>query len=139
MLGLSCRRAEALLLRDSPHWLSGIGMPRAPDPNTLWRAFGVLVQERKAGRALDLLADLFAQEGLLDLLAQPLTIDSTCHERCHRSGRYDRICRKLRLPDGGKYGRAARRAPARGPKKRHKLTRSKAVNRSRSRKARAMP
>jgi hypothetical protein len=61
------------------------------------------------------------------------------HERCHRSGRYDRICRKLRLPDGGKYGRAARRAPARGPKKRHKLTRSKAVNRSRSRKARAMP
>ena len=36
--GLSFRRAEALLI-DSPAWLADIGLARAPDHNTLWRAF----------------------------------------------------------------------------------------------------
>src|SRR6476619_6362834 len=140
MLGLSYRRAEALL-RDSPHWLADIGMPRAPDHNTLWRAFGVLVQGRRVGRMLDLLAGLFAREGLLELLAEPLTIDSTCYERRRRSRHYDRVCRKMRLPQGGKYGRGARAGAGapKGPKKRRERTWSKAVNRSRSRKAREMP
>jgi hypothetical protein len=39
MMKLSYRKAEALL-RDAPHWLADIGMSRAPDHNTLWRAFG---------------------------------------------------------------------------------------------------
>jgi hypothetical protein len=36
--GLSYRRTEALLA-DSPQWLADIGLTKAPDHNTLWRAF----------------------------------------------------------------------------------------------------
>lgn len=146
MLCLSYRRAEALL-RDSPHWLADIGMARPPDHNTLWRAFGVLVESKEVGRMLDLLAGLFARERLLGLLAKPLTIDSTCYERRHRSRHYDRVCRKMRLPEGGKYGRGGRGAGpgARPSRKRRrkrpkrKRTWSKRVNRSRSAKLREMP
>src|SRR5439155_22822768 len=81
MMRLSYRKAEALL-RDAPHWLADIGMSKAPDHNTLWRAFGVLMKTRRVNRMLDLLAELFARERLLKLsAAKPLTIDSTCYER----------------------------------------------------------
>ena len=141
MLSLSYRRAEALL-RDSPHWLADIGIARPPDHNTLWRAFGVLVEVKKVSRMLDMLADLFARERLLGLglVAKPLTIDSTCYERRHRSRHYDRVCRKMRLPEGGKYGKdvpATQSARKKRPKR--KRTWSKQVNRSRSRKLREMP
>ena len=49
MMKLSYRKTEALL-RDSPHWLSAIGMTRAPDHNTLWRAFDVLLKNRRIDR-----------------------------------------------------------------------------------------
>ena len=65
MLKLSYRKAEALL-RDSPSWLSAIGMTRAPDHNTLWRAFTHLVDTRRVNRVLDLLARLFDQAKLLN-------------------------------------------------------------------------
>jgi hypothetical protein len=102
MLKLSYRKAEAML-RDSPHWLADIGLKNAPDHNTLWRGFGVLVQHRKVNRMLDLLARLFAQERQLKLSIKPLTIDSTCYEQRHRSRHYDRVCRKMHLRDGEKY------------------------------------
>jgi hypothetical protein len=35
--GLSYRRTEALLA-DSPAWLADVGLAKAPDHNTLWRA-----------------------------------------------------------------------------------------------------
>ena len=124
-LGLSYRKAEALL-RDAPHWLEAIGLRRAPDHNTLWRAFRTLVQTRRVERMLDLMARLFAGAKLLRKLSavEPLTIDSTCHEERHRSRHYDRACRKMKLRDGGKYADKA------DPDE---------VNRSRSRKARRMP
>ena len=124
-LKLSYRKAEALL-RDAPHWLAMIGMKRAPDHNTLWRAFGVIVQTRRVNRMLDLMAEAFAREGLLRVLnaIRPLTIDSTCFEERHRSHHYDRVCRKMNLRDGGKYAEKA------DPDE---------VNASRSRKARRMP
>jgi hypothetical protein len=105
MLKLSYRKTEDLL-RDSPHWLVGIGMTRAPDHNTLWRAFVVLVDTRRTNRMLDLFADLFNSARLLRKLSsiKPLTIDSTCYERRHRSRHYDRVCRRIMLPDGAKYG-----------------------------------
>src|SRR5439155_3145508 len=102
MMRLSYRKAEALL-RDSPQWLADIGMSKPPDHNTLWRAFGVLLQTRRINRMLDLLAELFAQERLLKLSVKPLTIDSTCYERRQRSRHYDRVCRKMRLNEGQKY------------------------------------
>ncbi len=122
---LSYRKAEALL-RDAPHWLAMIGMARAPDHTTLWRAFALVAETRRVDRMLDLMADAFARAGLLRALrsASPLTIDSTCFEERHRSRHYDRACRKMRLRGGGKY--AAKADPA-------------AANAARSRKARRMP
>ncbi len=124
-LALSYRKTEALLC-DAPHWLAMIGMSRAPDHNTLWRAFHVIVETRRVNRMLDLMARAFAREGLLRTLAsiKPLTIVSTCFEERHRSRHYERVCRKMKLRDGGKY--AEKIDPAQ-------------VNASRSRKARRMP
>ena len=129
MMKLSYRKAEALL-RDSPHWLRDIGMNKPPDHNTLWRAFGVLVQTRRVSKMLDLLAELFAHERLLKLSVKPLTIDSTCYERRHRSRHYDRVCRKMQLRDGEKY---ANRPEKTGEE------RAATVNRARSLAVRQMP
>ncbi|WP_428937294.1 transposase [Fontivita pretiosa] len=124
-LKLSYRRAEQLL-RDSPQWLADLGMSRAPDHNTLWRAFGTLLKTRRVNRMLDLLAQLAAKAKLLRKLdsSKPLTLDSTCYEARHRSRHYDRVCRKMLLRDGGKYT---------------EKTDADEVNRSRSRRARQMP
>src|SRR5215212_2573334 len=83
--GLSYRRTEALLA-DSPAWLADIGLRKAPDHNTLWRAFDALLAARRCARMLDLLAALFAEARLLRLpRRRPLAIDSTCYEGRHRS------------------------------------------------------
>src|SRR6185295_15698771 len=83
---LSYRRTEALLA-DSPAWLADVGLAKAPDHNTLWRAFDALLASRRCGRMLDLLAQLFAKAKLLTLGRRgrggvrgrkPLAIDSTC-------------------------------------------------------------
>src|SRR5271163_1415045 len=63
--GLSYRRTEALLA-DSPDWLAGIGLSKAPDHNTLWRAFESLMTTRRCNRMLDLLAELFTEARLLE-------------------------------------------------------------------------
>src|SRR5215218_9620426 len=63
---LSYRRTEALLA-DSPAWLADIGLAKAPDHNTLWRAFESLLATRRCSRMLDLLAELFAKAKLLTL------------------------------------------------------------------------
>src|SRR5438105_1202849 len=63
---LSYRRAEALLA-DSPQWLTDIGLHKAPDHNTLWRAFDALLEQHRCQRMLDLVAALFAKAKLLTL------------------------------------------------------------------------
>lgn len=116
--GLSFRRAEALLI-DSPQWLADIGLTKAPDHNTLWRAFQSLLITRRCSGMLDLLAQLFAKAGLLKLRHKPLAIDSTCYERHHRSRHYDRRCQRMRLREGdplkrpGKWGRSVNAARSR--------------------------
>lgn len=124
-LKLSYRKTEELL-RDSPHWLADLGMSRAPDHNTLWRAFGTLLKNRRVNRMLDLMAQLAARAKLLRKLdsTKPLTLDSTCYEARHRSRHYDRVCRRMLLRDGGKYTEKAD---------------ANEVNRSRSRRVRQMP
>ncbi len=120
--GLSYRRAEALLA-DSPAWLADIGLRKAPDHNTLWRASDALLAKRRCGRMLDLLAQLFVKARLLRPRVKPLAIDSTCFEQRHRSGHYDRRCRRMADDDArkhpGKWGAT--------------------VNAARSRRLRAMP
>ena len=102
MMDLSYRRTEALL-KDSPLWLADIGLARAPDHNTLWRAFGYLCTTRRLHHMLDLLADLFDAHHVLKLAAKPLAVDSTCYEQRHRSRHYDRRCRRMTLAPGEKY------------------------------------
>jgi hypothetical protein len=127
MLKLSYRKAEQLL-RDSPQWLAAIGMARAPDHNTLWRASGLLLATQKVNRVLDLQARLFDRQRLLKTSIKPLSIDSTCYEERHHSHHYDRVCKKMGLKRGSKY--AAKTAGKADPAE---------VNRSRSAKVRAMP
>jgi|HubBroStandDraft_2_1064218.scaffolds.fasta_scaffold219022_1 hypothetical protein len=128
MLGLSYRAAEALL-RDAEDWLAEIGLEKAPDHNTLWRAFGTLITACRVDRALDLLAEKFQETGKLELSSKPLTIDSTCYERHHRSRHYERVCRKRGLQEGQKYGKT--------PQKAQETLRQ--VDRRRSRAVRQMP
>src|SRR3954465_14356204 len=92
--GLSYRRAEALLA-DSSTWLADIGLAKAPDHNTLWRASDALLARRRCRRILDVLAELFAKAKLLTLRRLPLAIDSTCFEQHHRSRHYDRRLRRM--------------------------------------------
>jgi len=124
-LRLSYRKAAAFLI-DVPGWLAEIGMAHAPDHNTLWRAFGMLLEPRSVKRALDLMAIEGAGALSADLRFKPLTIDSTCYEERHRSRHYDRVCRKLDLRPGQKY---AQRPGKWGP----------AVNASRSKRLKRMP
>jgi len=104
MLRLSYRKAQAFF-RDSAGWLAEIGIKKPPDHNTLWRAFGVICTLRRLNRMLDLQAELFRCAGRLELDRQPLAADSTCYEQRHRSRHYERRCRKIGLPPGGKFGR----------------------------------
>src|SRR4051812_24633653 len=64
--GLSYRRTEALLA-DAKDWLADIGLAKAPDHNTLWRAFDALLTTHRCRRMMDLLARLFAKAKLLTL------------------------------------------------------------------------
>src|SRR3954469_20987246 len=59
----SYRGVEALL-RDCPEWLAAIGMVRAPDHNTLWRAFNYLVRSSVVNSMLDLQTRWAAQRKL---------------------------------------------------------------------------
>lgn len=124
-LRLSYRKVEAFLI-DVPDWLAEVQMARAPDHNTLWRAFGTLFKKRRIKRALDLMAAEAQEELSVGLKAKPLTIDSTCYEPRHRSKHYDRVCRKMDLRPGGKYAQRPGKYGA-------------AVNASRSRQLRRMP
>jgi hypothetical protein len=128
MLGLSYRKAEALL-RDSPDWLAEIGLSQAPDHNSLWRALGVLITRYRVNRMFDLLGERFDQAGELQLSRKPLTIDSTCYERHHRSRHYERVCRKRAMSEGQKYEKSSQ-IPRETPEQ---------VNRRRSRAVRQMP
>jgi hypothetical protein len=125
-LGLSFRRAEALLA-DAPDWLAAIGLDKAPDHNTLWRASARLVSSRRCDSMLTLMARLFAEAGLLDPRHKPLTMDSTCFEPRHRSRHYDRRCRRISAEHEkvakkpGKWGKTVNAARSRSLRRMPKL------------------
>jgi hypothetical protein len=86
----SFRGLEALLI-DSPQWLADIGLSKAPDHNTLSRAFNEFVDPDLADSMLDLMAKLARSRKLLrgDGL-KPLTLDSSMFESRHVSRHYER-------------------------------------------------
>ena len=85
----SFRGVEALLT-DSPQWLADIGLAKAPDHNTLSRAFNEFVDPDLANSMLDLMAKLARSRKLLrgDGL-KPLTLDSSMYESRHVSRHFE--------------------------------------------------
>lgn len=86
----SFRGVEALLA-DSPQWLADIGLSKAPDHNTLDRAFGRFMKPSLARSMLDLMAQLARQRKLLRRNARkPLAMDSSLFESRHVSRHFER-------------------------------------------------
>lgn len=110
----SFRGAEALLA-DSPAWLADIGLAKAPDHNTLSRAFDEFVGPGLADSMLDLMAKLAASRKLLrgDGL-KPLTLDSSMFESRHVSRHFERRRRDTGRPEGWRGKRRKKRAAGGG-------------------------
>ena len=109
----SYRGAEALLA-DSPDWLADCGMTKAPDHNTLCRAFGLVVTLRRANRMLDVTAVGFAEAGVLDWARKPLAGDSTHFESRHVSRHFEKRKEQTARAEEKKAAEAAA-AVANGP------------------------
>jgi len=107
----SYRGVEALL-RDSEHWCKQIGMRRAPDHNTLCRAFHFILGVARIDRLLDRLAQWMA---LGRLLGDTCAIDSTLYDTHHRSRHYEQRCRQFSSDNkntaNSRRSRSARRTP----------------------------
>lgn len=119
----SYRGVEALL-RDCPDWLANIGMSRAPDHNTLWRAFLFLIKPGLVNNMLDLQAKWAMQRKLIKGRVKPVTLDSSMFESHHVSRHFEF---------------RQRQTAGRGRGKRWKSRGKAAGNRSRSRVVRALP
>lgn len=96
----SFRGVEALLA-DSPTWLAEIGLAKAPDHNTLCRAFDAFMKPKLADSMLDLMAELARRRRLLKRRKdKPLAIDSSMFESRHVSRYFER--RRGQSPRGKK-------------------------------------
>lgn len=89
----SYRGVEALLA-DSPRWLADVGMERAPDHNTLCRAFGRLVKRGLMNRMLDQQAAWAERRGLIRGRVEPVALDSSMFESRHVSRHFEKRCRQ---------------------------------------------
>ena len=101
----SFRGIEALLA-DSPQWLADIGLTKAPDHNTLSRAFNEFVDPDLADSMLDLMAKLARSRKLLrgDGL-KPLTLDSSMYESHHVSRHFEQRQRDTAQSKGKRRNR----------------------------------
>jgi hypothetical protein len=95
MLRRSYRGAEAVL-RDCDNWLRDVGLAKAPDHNTLWRAAAFLLRQCRVARLLDQVARWAAAARILALSTDPLAVDSTYFESRHVSRHYEKRCRQTR-------------------------------------------
>jgi hypothetical protein len=119
----SYRGVEALL-RDCPDWLADIGMARAPDHNTLWRAFLYLVKPGLINTMLDLQAQLANERKLIKGRLKPVALDSSMFESRHVSRHFE----------------FRQRQSARGSRRKPRETSGKAAgDRRRSRVVRSLP
>ena len=107
----SYRGAEAVLA-DCDNWLRDIGLSRAPDHNTLWRAASFLLRECRVARLLDAAARWAASARILGLSTHPLTVDSTYYESRHVSRHYEQRChqtrRRMKAKDAEKGRKSSR-------------------------------
>jgi hypothetical protein len=89
----SYRGVEALLA-DSPQWLADLGMARAPDHNTLCRAFARLVKRGLMNRMLDEQCAWAERRGLVEGRVGPVALDSSMFESRHVSRHFEKRCRQ---------------------------------------------
>ena len=107
----SYRGVEALL-RDSLDWLADIGMTRAPDHNTLWRAFNLLITPGTIDSMLDLQARWAAERKLFDGRIGLVSLDSTLFESRHVSRHFEKRQRQSRQQEATKPRKSRRKAAA---------------------------
>lgn len=105
-------RGIEALLRDCEHWCKAIGMRKAPDHNTLWRAFHSLLGSLRCERLLSRVAQWMS---LTKALGNICAIDSTLYDTHHRSRHYEQRCRHYSARDAktanSRRSRSARRTP----------------------------
>src|SRR5438552_9088128 len=86
----SFRGVEALLI-DSPAWLAEIGLSKAPDHNTLCRAFDSFMKPTLARSMLDLMAGMARRRRRLKRnRRKPVAMDSSLYESRHVSRHFER-------------------------------------------------
>jgi len=104
-------RGTEELLRDCSDLRNAVGLTRAPDHNTICRAFTHLVKPAKMQRALDLtVADAKAKG--LDIKGdsvKPAVLDSTCFESRHVSRHFEKRQRQTAEQDRKRRRRERRR------------------------------
>lgn len=86
---LSYRRVQSLL-QDSSDLRQAIGLQRTPDHNTLCDAFEKLTSMKQLAPMFDELAQVFEQQGLLDLEHKPAAADATHFEPHYASRHYEK-------------------------------------------------
>jgi hypothetical protein len=108
---LTYRGTEALL-RDCDHWCKQIGMSKAPDHNTLCRAFHALLGQTRVNRLMDRLTGWMSRGRAMGFTC---AIDSTLYDPHYRSRHYEDRCRHYRKTDQTnvnlRRSRTARRTP----------------------------
>jgi hypothetical protein len=106
----SYRGIEALLA-DSPPWLADIGLARAPDHNTLCRAFGRLVRRGLMNRMLDQQAAWAEERDVIDGGVKPVALSRHFEKRCEQTARATAraVRRAKKRPGSKRAGRTPRR------------------------------
>lgn len=102
-------RGVEALLRDAPEWGRTVGMRKAPDHNTLCRAFHALNVGRRCRKLLDVLAEWFA---VARVLGDAVAIDSTLLDTRHRSRHYEQRLRHFAgTNSAARRSKTAKRTP----------------------------
>jgi len=104
----SFRGVEALLA-DCPTWLADIGLTRAPDHNTLCRAFAVILKPSRINSMLDLTVLWGRRLGLIEGRVKPIALDSSMFESHHVSRHFEKRCRKTAQQEAKKARKQAKR------------------------------
>ena len=94
-------RGTEEMLSDCSDLRAAVGLARAPDHNTLCRAFTHLVKPSKMQRALDLQAAAAKAKGLniKGDSVKPAALDSTCFESRHVSRHFEKRRRQTARQD----------------------------------------
>ena len=131
-------RGTEVLLRDCSDLREAVGLTRAPDHNTICRAFTHLIKPARMNRALDLQVAAAKAKGLgvRGDSAKPTALDGTCFESRHVSRHFEKRQRQT-AKQGRQRGRREKRRVQ--PAKTAKAKAKAAGDRRRSRTVKRLP